>query len=166
MKITLGAITKGYAVDEALKVIENLGIEHALIAAAGDISTLGTKPSGEPWSIALVNPDDTSQTLATFQFADKSVSTSGNYERYFSPDKKAHHIMNPKTGYSAGEIISATIITSGGLPADALATAVFVMGPVDGMRLVELLDDVECLLVDANREVLLSSGMDKYLTET
>ncbi len=153
MKITLGAITKGYAVDEALKVLENIGIKHALIAAAGDISSLGTKPNGEPWSIALVNPDNTEDSLATFTFAQKSISTSGNYERYFSPDKKAHHIINPKTGFSAGDLISVTIIAGSGTQADALATSVFVMGPEAGMRLVESLDDVECFMVDNERSV-------------
>jgi thiamine biosynthesis lipoprotein len=166
MKITLGAITKGYAVDEALKVLEDIGIKHALIAAAGDISSLGTKPNGEPWNIALVNPDNTEDSLATFTFAQKSVSTSGNYERYFSPDKKTHHIINPKTGFSAGDLISVTIITESGIQADALATSVFVMGPEVGMRLVESLDDVECFMVDNERSIRLSSGIDKYLNES
>ena len=166
MKITLGAITKGYAVDEALNVLEDIGIKHALIAAAGDISSLGTKPNGEPWNIALVNPDNTEDSLATFTFAQKSVSTSGNYERYFSPDKKAHHIINPKTGFSAGDLISVTIITGSGTQADSLATSVFVMGPEVGMRLVESLDDAECFMVDNERNIHLSSGIDKYLNES
>ena len=166
MKITLGAITKGYAVDEALKVLEDIGIEHALIAAAGDISSLGTKPNGEPWNISLVNPDDTTDSLATFTFARKSISTSGNYERYFSPDKKAHHIIDPKTGFSAGGLISVTIIAGSSTQADALATSVFVMGPEAGMRLVESLDDVECFIVDNERIIHVSSGIDKYLSKS
>ncbi|MFH0846627.1 MAG: FAD:protein FMN transferase [Chloroflexota bacterium] len=166
MKITLGGITKGYAVDEALRILEGMGVKHAIIAAGGDIGTLGTKPSGEPWNISLVNPDNTSESLAIFRFAQKSISTSGNYERYFSPDKKAHHLMNPKTGYSAGECISVTIVAGSGTQADALATSVFVLGPEKGMRLVESMDDVECFIVDTDREIILSSGMDKYLSES
>ncbi len=166
VKITLGGITKGYAVDEALRVLEDIGIKHALIAAAGDISSLGKKPDGELWNIALVNPDDTSESLAAFKIAQKSVSTSGNYERYFSPDKQVHHILNPKTGYSASECISVTIITESGAAADALATSVFVMGPDAGMKLVESLDDVECFMVDADRAIHRSSGIDKYLIES
>jgi len=166
MKITLGAITKGYAVDEALKVIKDMGIEYALVAAGGDISTLGSKPNEELWNLALVNPDNTSESLAIFEINKKSVSTSGNYERYFSPDKEAHYILNPKTGYSDSQCISVTIITESGTAADALATTVFVMGPDAGMVLVESLDDVECFMVDSDRTIHFSSGIDKYISES
>ena len=165
MKITLGGIAKGYAVDEALKVIKGMGIRYALIDAGGDIGTLGSKPEGELWSIALVNPDDTSQSLATFKVSDKSVATSGNYERYFDPEKEVHHILNPKTGYSAAGCISVTIIAESCTQADALATGVFVMGAQEGMGLVESLDDVECLIVDADRIIHQSSGLSRYLNE-
>ena len=165
MKITLGGIAKGYAVDEALKVIKDMGIKYALVDAGGDISTLGSKPEGERWNIALVNPDDTSQSLATFRVSDKAIATSGNYERYFDPEKEVHHILNPKTGYSASGCISVTIIAKSCTQADALATAVFVMGAEDGMNLVESLDDVECLIVDADRIIHRSSGLSEYLSE-
>lgn len=163
MKITLGGIAKGYAVDEALKVIKGMSIKYALVAAGGDIGTQGSKPDNELWDIALVNPDDTSQYLADFNIKDKAVSTSGNYERYFDPEKKVHHIMNPKTGYSAAGSISVTIIAENSTQADALATGVFVMGPEDGMRLVESLDKVESFIVDANRTIHQSSGLSEYL---
>jgi len=165
MKITLGGIAKGYAVDEALEVIKGMGIKYALVDAGGDIGTLGSKPKGELWDIPLVNPDDTSQYLADFNIKDKAVCTSGNYERYFDPEKKVGHIMNPKTGYSANECISVTIIAQNCTQADALATGVFVMGPEDGMKLVESLDNVECLIVDADRIIHRSSGLSKYLNE-
>ena len=165
MKITLGGIAKGYAVDEALAVIKDMGISYALVDAGGDISTLGSKPRGELWSIALVNPDNTSQSLATFRIHDRAVATSGNYERYFDPEKEVHHILNPKTGYSATGCISVTIIAESCTQADALATGVFVMGAEDGMSLVESLDDVECLIVDADRIIYRSSGLPEYLSE-
>jgi len=165
MKITLGGIAKGYAVDEALEVISSMGIKHALVNAGGDMGTLGSKPNREPWSVALVNPDDTSQCLATFSFSDKAIATSGSYARYFDPEKKAHHIINPKSGYSAQECISVTIIAENCTRADTLATGVFVMGPDNGMTLVESLDDVECLIVDADGIIHLSSGLSKYLIE-
>ena len=165
IEITLGGIAKGYAVDEALEVLEDTGIKHALVNAGGDMSTIDSKPNGEPWSIALVNPDNTTQSLATFNLRGKSVATSGNYERYFDPEKKAHHIINPKTGYSATECISVTIIAENGTQADALATSVFVMGPLEGMNLVESLDGVECLIVDAERTIHRSSGLPQYISE-
>ncbi len=163
--ITLGGIAKGYAADEALAVLENLGINHALVNAGGDIRTLGTKPGGKGWEIALVNPDDTTQSLAGFVVDSMAVTTSGNYERYFNPDKSAHHIINPKTGFSADECISVTIIAESGTQADAMATGVFVLGPDDGMNLVEKLDDVEALIVDTSRNIHQSSGLSQYMVK-
>jgi thiamine biosynthesis lipoprotein len=163
MKITLGGIAKGYAADEALVVLKNKGIRHALVDAGGDLATLGSKPGEEPWLISLINPDDTSQSLATFLFSGKSVATSGNYERYFDPDKEAGHILDPKTGYSANECISVTIIAENCTQADILATAVFVMGSEDGLEFVESLDGVECLVVDSDRIINQSSGLSAYL---
>ena len=164
VKITLGGIAKGYAVDEALEVIKDMGIRYALVDAGGDIGTLGSKPEGELWQVALVNPDDTSQSLATFRVHDKAIATSGNYERYFDLEKEVHHIINPETGYSATGSISVTIIAKSSTQTDALATAVFVMGPENGMRLVESLDDVEGFIVDANRIIHQSSGLSEYLS--
>jgi thiamine biosynthesis lipoprotein len=164
-KITLGGIAKGYAVDEALEVLKDMGIKYALVDAGGDIGTLGSRPEGELWSIALVNPDDTSEYLVDFKIKDKSVATSGNYERYFDLEKEVHHIINPNTGYSATGSISVTIIAENCTQADALATAVFVMGPEDGVLLVESLDDVEAFIVDADRIIHQSSGLSRYLSE-
>ncbi len=162
VKITLGGIAKGYAVDEALEIIKDMGIRYALVDAGGDIGTLGSKPEGELWQVALVNPDDTSQSLATFRVHDKAIATSGNYERYFDPEAKIGYIMDPKTGYSTTGSISVTIIAKSSTQADALATAVFVMGAEDGMDLVESLKDVECLIVDADRRIYQSSGLSQY----
>jgi len=164
-KITLGGIAKGYAVDEALEVLKGMGIKYALVDAGGDIGTIGSKPDNELWDIALVNPDDTSEHLVDFKIKGKSVATSGNYERYFDLEKEVHHIINPETGYSATGCISVTIIAESCTQADVLATGVFVMGPEDGMRLVESLDDVECFIIDADRIVHQSSGLSRYLSE-
>ncbi len=164
-KITLGGIAKGYAADEALETLKSLGIKNALINAGGDIRTLGTKPGGEGWEIALVNPDDTTQSLAGFVVDGLAVTTSGNYERYFNPDKSAHHIMDPKTGFSAGGCISVTIIAENGVRADALATGVFVLGPDEGMDLVESLNNVETLIVDTDRNIHRSSGLSRYMVK-
>jgi thiamine biosynthesis lipoprotein len=164
-KITLGGIAKGYAADEALEVLKDRGIKYALVDAGGDIGTLGSKPEGKPWSVALVNPDDTSEYLVNFRIKDKAVATSGNYERYFDSEKEVHHIMDPNTGYSATGSISVTIIAENTTQADTLATAAFVMGPEDGMILIESLDDVEGFIVDDDRIIHKSSGLSKYLNE-
>ena len=164
MTVTFGGIAKGYGIDEALKVIKDMGIKHALINAGGDISTIGSKPDGEIWNVELKNPDENSQEkLPSFSFSNKAVATSGNYERYFDPDKEVHHIIDPSTGQSANKCISVTIITETCMEADALATSVFVMGTEDGLNLVESLDKVEALIIDSERNIYKSSGLSDYL---
>ena len=164
MSVTLGGIAKGYIIDKAMDVIQEAGVESALINAGGDIVSLGVKDDGEMWNISLENPDNTDESIASFNFAGKAVATSGNYYRYFDPDKEVHHIIDPKTGFSAGECISVTVIAQTCTEADALATSVFVMGSQDGLKLVESLDNVEALIIDSERNIYKSSGLSKYLS--
>jgi thiamine biosynthesis lipoprotein len=160
MTITLGGIAKGYAIDRAIDVLELKGIKHALVNAGGDMRAIGMKSESESWKIALQNPRDKKEYITIIKLNNRSVATSGDYERYFEPTKKFHHIVNPKTGYSATELISATIVAEKAIDADALATSVFVMGAEKGMALIERLDNVEGLLITKGREVLKSSGFD------
>ena len=164
MSVTLGGIAKGYIIDKAMDVIQEAGVESALINAGGDIVSLGVKDDGEMWNISLENPDNTDESIASFNFAGKAVATSGNYYRYFDPDKEVHHIIDPKTGFSADKCISVTVIAQTCTEADALATSVFVMGSQDGLKLVESLDNVEALIIDSERNIYKSSGLSKYLS--
>lgn len=157
MKITLGGIAKGYAIDKAITALKKLGIKHALIDAGGDIRALGDK-NGKPWRIALENPRNKREYITIINLKDKAIATSGDYERYFDEKKKFHHIINPKTGYSATELISVTIITDKAIDADALATAVFVLGPEQGLKLIESLSNVEGLLITSNKKIIKTSG--------
>jgi FAD:protein FMN transferase len=169
MSADLGGIAKGYAVDEALKVISEHGIKHALVNAGGDVATIGKKASGEKWVIELDDPerkeseDTLLEELPTFEFEDGAVATSGNYYRYYDPEGEVHHITDPLTGYSADKCISVTIITDTCTRADVLATSVFVMGVSDGMELVESLDGAEALIIDNDRNIYSSSGLLKYI---
>ena len=147
-----------------MDVIQEAGVESALINAGGDIVSLGVKDDGEMWNISLENPDNTDESIASFNFAGKAVATSGNYYRYFDPDKEVHHIIDPKTGFSADKCISVTVIAETCTEADALATSVFVMGSQDGLKLVESLDNVEALIIDSERNIYKSSGLSKYLS--
>lgn len=162
MKITLGGIAKGYAAGEALSVLKEMGIEHAVVNAGGDSATLGKKPDGSGWQVSLKNPDDPTEWITAFSLEGDSVATSGNYERYFSPDKKVSHLLNPLTGFSESNCISVTIITSRAELADALATAVFVMGPAQGLSFINGLDGAECMIIDNDRQIHRSSGLSKY----
>jgi len=162
MRITLGGIAKGYAVDRAMEVLKQEGINFALINAGGDIMTTGPKPDGSYWAIALEDPDG-DDSIAVINVANKAVATSGNYERYFDPDREAHHIIDPRTGYSSEGSISATIISNSCMDADALATSIFVLGPERGIDLVNRLDGVEALLIDEDRNIHRSNGLSKYI---
>lgn len=163
MEVDFGGIGKGYALDEAVKILRGHGIENALIRLGGQEYCLGINPErNTPWRIGLTNPENTSQSITTFEITDASISTSGNYERYFNPDKSVHHIMDPRTGFSASPCISVTIIAENATAADALSTSVFVLGPEEGMKLVESLSNVEALIIDNNRTIYRSSGMDRY----
>ena len=159
MQITLGGIAKGYIIDKAVEILEKNGIKNALVNAGGDIRAIGTK-NKEDWTIALENPRNKDEYIAIIKLNNKSVATSGDYERYFDEEKEFHHIVNPKTGYSATELISVTIIADKAIDADALSTSVFVLGKDKGLILIEKLRDVEGLIITNEREIVKSSGFD------
>ncbi len=159
MKVTLGGIAKGYVIDKAIETLQKNNIQHALVNAGGDMRAIGKKPTNN-WQIALENPRDKSQYITILNINNKAVATSGDYERYFDPEKKFHHIINPNTGYSATELISVTIITDKAIDADALATSVFVLGKEEGLKLIETLDNVKGLLITKDRDIIKSSGFE------
>ena len=169
MSLDLGGIAKGYAVDMALEVIEGYGIESALVNAGGDICTIGGKAGGEKWIVELDDPYDPENKntgkdpLPAFEFEDMAVATSGNYYRYYDPERQVHHITDPLTGYSANKCISATIIADSCTEADVLATAVFVKGPEEGIGLVEDMEGIEALIIDADGIIYQSSGLFRYI---
>ncbi len=165
MSVTLGGVAKGYIVDKVIDLIRSEGIISVLVNAGGDIRASGAKPDGAPWKISLENPDDTSQQIVEFALSDMAIATSGNYYRYFDPDKKVHHIIDPRTGFPANSCISVTVISENATNADILATAVFVLGPEDGLKVVESLDNTEAFIIDSERNFYKSSGIDKFIVK-
>lgn len=160
MELHLGAIAKGYAVDRAMAVLKNNGIQNAMINAGGDLTVIGTRALNKPWKIGLQHPRKPEQLIASFNLAEGSVATSGDYQRYFLHDKKRyHHILNPDNGKPARGLISATVITAKTMDADALATGVFVMGAEKGMQLIESLAGAEAMLILESGEALLSKNL-------
>ena len=158
-KITLGGIAKGYIIDKAIEVLKNNNINHALVNAGGDMRAIGNKGK-DNWQIALQNPRDKKDSITTIQLNNKAVATSGDYERYFDDNFKFHHIVDPRTGYSATELISVTILTDKAIDADALATSVFVLGKEKGLELIENLENTEGLIITSEKEIIKSSGFD------
>jgi thiamine biosynthesis lipoprotein len=159
MGIDLGGIAKGYAVDAAIRVLKEKNVESAMVNAGGDIYALGRK-QGKPWRIGIRHPRRGGEILGIVEVEDKAIVTSGDYERYFfSEGRRYHHILNPKTGYPANECQSVTIVAKKATIADGLATGVFVLGPREGMGLIESLEEVEGVIVNKGGEMSVSSGL-------
>jgi len=150
MKIDLGAIAKGYAVDCAVKKLKEQGIKSCLINAGGQIHCLGDR-FGKPWKVAVKSPRD-EDFIDYLELKDRSVATSGDYEQYFIKGNKRYaHILNPKTGYPANSgIVSVTVIAPSGLTADALSTSIFVLGKDKGLELAKKFKDVQVEIVKEN----------------
>ncbi len=162
MGIDLGGIAKGYAADEAKKILVAEGIKHAIINLGGNVLALGDRYDGGPWNIGIKDPyAPTGSLLGVVRVEDQTVVTSGDYERYFEQDgRRFHHILNPYTGFPGeNEIKGVTVIASSSFDADALSTTVFLMGAKRGIELVESLDGVQAILVTVDRQVMTTSGM-------
>ena len=159
MRIDLGGIAKGYAVDAGIELLKKRGITHALVTAGGDSRIIGDR-RGRPWMIGIRDPRRRDDMVAMLPLNDTAVSTSGDYERYFEADGvRYHHIINPKTGHSASEVRSVTIIAPDATTTDGLSTGVFVLGLEQGMALVESLDNVQAVIVDKQGQMHFSQGL-------
>ncbi len=153
MRVDLGGIAKGHAVDRSIALLRELDIKQALVTAGGDSRTIGER-WGRPWNIGVRHPDDAEKLVAVIPLQDVAVSTSGDYQRYFDKDGiRYHHIINPASGDSARELRSVTIIGPDATTTDALSTSVFVLGLEKGMNLVNRLPGIDAILVDAHGEL-------------
>ena len=162
MSIILGGIAKGYSVDRAIESLKLDGITSGFVNAGGDGYFIGMNEKNVSWNIGLQNPDQSAEAVTRMAISDMAVATSGNYERYFSDAAKVSHISDPRTGYSSQELISATVIANTAMDADALATAVFVLGENAGIEMIESLEGVECLIITDDKRIIRSSGFDDY----
>ncbi|CAM3304434.1 FAD:protein FMN transferase [Aequorivita lipolytica] len=161
MKIGFGGIGKGYAADKAKKLLMEKGVSAGIINAAGDMNTWGKQPDGEFWKVAITNPMDKNKAFALLPLKDNAVVTSGNYEKYVTFNGVRYtHIINPRTGYPATGIISATVFAPKAEIADALATSIFVMGKDVGIDLINQLPKIECIVIDEKGEVFTSENIE------
>jgi len=165
MKIHLGGIGKGYAVERALRILRGAGLRDFMVQAGGDLYVAGHK-DGRPWRLGINDPrGPEGRSFATIDLTDSTFSTSGDYARFFMKDGiRYHHILDPADGQPARGCRSVTIVADSPLLADGLSTGVFILGPVAGMALIERLPHVEGVIVTAKNEVLVSSGLkDKFV---
>lgn len=138
--VDLGGIAKGYAADEVKRILLENGVSSAMINLGGNISVLGSRPDGCPWRIGIQNPLAVrGQYLGTIELRDRTVVTSGVYERCFWRDGvRYHHILDPRTGKPVRNgLMSVTAVCGSSADADALTTALFVLGPEDGVKLLQ-----------------------------
>lgn len=160
MKIGFGAIGKGYAANRAKMIMELNGAASGVVNAGGDLITWGKKSSTEDWSIGIQDPKHKENVIMSLSISNKSVVTSGNYERYFEFEGNRYcHIIDPKTGWPVKNLASVTIISPDAEMGDALATTVFVLGLERGMKLVNRLAEVEAIIVDEMNEIHFSTNI-------
>jgi FAD:protein FMN transferase len=162
VRIGLGGIAKGYAVDHASKVLLDGGLTSFYAQAGGDLYTRGTKPDGTPWVAGIRDPrGPENDYFAMMEVSDHAFSTAGDYERsYIVGGKRYHHIIDPRTGYPATASRSVTIWAPTALLADEIDDAVFILGPERGLALVESLDGVGAVIVDAQNHVWTSHRLE------
>jgi thiamine biosynthesis lipoprotein len=164
-KISLGGIAKGYAVDRAAKVLRDAGLTSFYVQAGGDLYAAGKKPDGSDWSAGIRDPRGPETAyFAVLAVSDHAFSTAGDYERSYVIDgKRYHHIIDPRTGKPATASRSVTIYAPTALLADEIDDAVFILGPEKGLKLVESLDDVGAVIVDARNDVHVSKRLEGKL---
>lgn len=149
MKIDLGGIVKGYAVDRAKDIILSHGIESGLINIGGNMFAVGAPPGKQSWKIGIQHPRDKKNIIYKIDLKDRAVSTSGDYERFFTlGGMRFSHIINPMDGRPAEGVVSVTVTADSAEEADALSTAVFVMGVEKGLRFIEGLKDMKVFIFD------------------
>ncbi|MDP6686252.1 MAG: FAD:protein FMN transferase [Candidatus Omnitrophota bacterium] len=154
-KIDLGGIAKGYAVDRAREVLSSQGIENALINIGGNIFALGSPLRKDAWQIGVQHPRDKNDIVLKLGLKDQTISTSGDYERFFVlDDKRYSHIIDPRTGRPSEGIMSVTVMARSGEAADALSTAVFVMGAEKGRALIKSMDGIKVFILNSKGDLI------------
>jgi thiamine biosynthesis lipoprotein len=164
MRVNLGGIGKGYAVDRAVEILRRRGLQDFMVQAGGDMYVAGHR-GDRPWRLGIRDPrGPADRSFATLDLSNGTLSTSGDYERFFiASGRRYSHILDLTTGEPARECRSVTLVTNRAVIADALAKGVFILGPAAGMQLIERLPDVEGVIVSSRNEVLVSSGLTNRL---
>ena len=164
MELDFGAVGKGYAADNAVAILKKNGIKSALLDFGGNIQTVGKKPDGSLWRVGIKNPWE-GGAAAALSVESKAVVTSGGYERYFEKDGVRYiHIFDPETGCpSLSDLESVTIVCESGKYADALSTALFVMGKDDAVSFYNATGDFDFILITKNHSLIYSARLEGFI---
>lgn len=164
-KLDLGGVAKGYIVDQAMEFISSMGIKSAVVDAGGDVRILGGRPGQYTWDkhrparVGIQDPSNPENLIAIVETMNGSVLTSGDYERFFVQDGVRYtHIIDPRTGAPVRGVTSATVVTEEAALADAIATAVMVLGKDEGFKLLNSWDGVEGMLITEDEEIVMTPG--------
>ncbi len=159
VRINLGGIAKGYAVERGATILKQAGVDNALLSAGGDTRVLGDR-RGQPWIVGIRHPRVSEEVVTRLPIVDEAISTSGDYERFFEEDgRRYHHIINPATGTPTEGILSVTVIGPDATLTDGLSTTLFVLGADPGLELIETLPAYEAIIVEATGRLSFSSGL-------
>lgn len=159
VRIDLGGIAKGHAVDNSIAILRRCGIKDAMVTAGGDSRIIGDH-DGRPWMTGIKDPRNKQSSVVVIPLTNTAISTSGDYERYFIKNGvRYHHILNPRTGKSVHSTRSVTIIGPNATTTDGLSTTIFVMGPKAGLALAERLKDIDAVIIDNKGRVHYTSGL-------
>lgn len=163
MRISLDGVAKGFIVDRTVSRLSRDGAERVLVDAGGDMASGGVDVASEPWTVGVQHPRRTEALIGRIQLQGGSIATSGDYLRHFTSDRRHHDILDPRTGRSPVQASSATVIAPSAAEADALSTASLVLGPADGIALIDAYRDAEGLLVSKDDGRVSSRGMVERL---
>lgn len=170
MALSFGSVAKGSAARYAAAAMKKAGVTSAIINLGGNVQTVGNKPDGSNWNVAVQDPNDTGSYIGILSVGETAVVTSGGYFRYFEGDdgNLYHHILDPETGYPAGKgLVSVTVICSDGLMADALSTALFVLGTDGAIQYYSAYGGFDMVLVTDDGRVLVTNGLyDVFTAQT
>ncbi len=159
VRIDLGGIAKGYAVDNAIAILAACGIKGGLVSAGGDSRILGDR-GNRPWMMGIRHPRKKDAVAVMLPLSNTAISTSGDYERFFIENgERYHHIISPKTGKPVTRTWSATVIGPDATTTDALSTTLFVLGAEKGLQLIESLSEIDAVIIDARGQIHYSSGL-------
>lgn len=163
--VDLGGIAKGYAGDVAIEIYKKNNINSTFINIGGNIVTLGNKPDGSPWRVGIRNPrlegNESEQIIGAVKVTDKAVVTAGDDQRYFIQNaQRYHHILDPETGYPAkSDLMSVTLIADSSLDADALDTAVFILGLEKDKDLIQQYGGIEAVFITTDKAIYVTDGL-------
>lgn len=169
MEVSFGAAAKGYTAQKVLDIMAEAGVESAIVSLGGNVQTLGdTKPDGSQWTVAVIDPNDTGSYVGLLHTGQTAVVTSGGYQRYFEEDGVTYiHILNPETGCPVdNDLLSMTVVTSDGTRADALSTALFVLGSEGALEYAESHEDVELVIITKDNRVIVTAGLTDCFSES